>query len=109
MGSGGSGGFPGGYARYAPDRGEDISHNLNVSLQDLYNGKVLKVAINKDKLCESCNGRGTKEGAAPDSCIMCEGRGIGAMKKQGNSYVQCHCGRATHRCPLCKGEGRYCA
>jgi DnaJ family protein A protein 2 len=60
---GGGGGFfggpmggegPGGRSRTR--RGEDINHNLNVTLEDLYNGKTTKLSLEKNIICGLCHG-----------------------------------------------------
>ena len=43
-------------------QGEDLVHPLKVSLEDLYNGKTCKLAINRNKVCPTCEGRGGKVG-----------------------------------------------
>ena len=46
-------------------RGKDTVHHIKLSLEDLYNGKTIKLSINrkvvdgKAKMCEACNGTGT--------------------------------------------------
>ena len=44
-------------------RGEDINHNIKVSLEDLYNGKTARLAISREKPCSDCDGLGGKPGA----------------------------------------------
>lgn len=47
-----------------PRKGPSINHPLKVSLEDLYNGKTVKLAVNRKvivgdvKECEKCNGQG---------------------------------------------------
>ena len=41
-------------------QGEDLVHPLKVSLEDLYNGKTCRLAINRNKVCPTCEGRGGK-------------------------------------------------
>lgn len=48
------GGGPGGPTRNR--KGEDISHNLNVTLEDLYNGKTTKLSLEKNVVCGLCTG-----------------------------------------------------
>jgi DnaJ family protein A protein 2 len=94
--------FGGGRGRRGPSgpqRGEDINHPLKVSLEDLYNGKTVRLAINRDKLCEDCEGRGGKEGAERD-CSDCNGRGVKVMLRQlGPGMVQ----QMQVACQSCKG------
>lgn len=94
--------FGGGRGRRGPSgpqRGEDINHPIKVTLEDLYNGKTVRLAINRDKLCESCEGRGGKEGAERD-CSDCNGRGAKVMLRQiGPGMVQ----QMQVACQTCKG------
>jgi DnaJ family protein A protein 2 len=58
------GGRGGGGRRAAPRKGESINHPIKVSLEDLYNGKIVKLAINRQviigeaTMCDSCDGQG---------------------------------------------------
>ena len=38
----------GGRRQRGPQKGEDLMHPLKVSLEDLYNGKTVKLAVNRD-------------------------------------------------------------
>lgn len=88
--------------RTGPTRGEDIVHPLKVSLEDLYNGKTVKLAINRNKLCEECDGRGGKEGAERD-CGDCHGRGVRIQLRQiGPGMVQ----QIQSGCAACSGTGK---
>ncbi|OQR92736.1 hypothetical protein ACHHYP_03304, partial [Achlya hypogyna] len=55
-----------------PPRGEDLTHPLKVSLEDLYNGKTVKLAVNRDVVCGGCSGKGGPEGAEK-VCDTCNG------------------------------------
>ncbi len=56
--------FGGGSRRSGPRKGESINHPIKVSLEDLYNGKTVKLAINRQvivgdaKMCDNCDGQG---------------------------------------------------
>lgn len=55
----GGGGGPFGTGRRGrrqPTRGKDVVHQLSVSLEDLYNGAVRKLALEKNVICEKCEG-----------------------------------------------------
>ena len=41
-----------------PRKGKDMAHALKVSLEDLYKGKVSKLALQKQIICEKCDGKG---------------------------------------------------
>lgn len=95
--------FGGGRRRDAgPQKGEDIVHPIKASLEDLYNGKTTRLAINRNKLCEECEGRGGKEGAEKH-CSGCNGRGIKVQLRQlGPGMVQ----QIQSSCNDCKGSGK---
>merc|ERR1711988_1149747 len=85
-----------------PQKGDDITHSLKVSLDDLYNGKTVKLAINRDKMCSDCNGKGGKDGAEK-TCPDCNGRGAKVQLRQiGPGMVQ----QIQSACTLCKGTGK---
>ncbi len=53
------GGGGGGRGRpQGPQKGEDIVHSIKASLEDLYNGKTVRLAISRNKPCVDCEGRG---------------------------------------------------
>ena len=48
------GGMGGG--RRGERRGKDVIHQLSVSLEDLYKGAVRKLALEKNVICQKCEG-----------------------------------------------------
>ena len=56
-------------------KGKPVMHPLKCTLEEIYNGKTTKIAVNRDRICEACEGRGGKEGAV-QKCTTCRGRGI---------------------------------
>lgn len=49
--------FGGGGGRGRRERkGKDVVHQLSVTLEELYNGSVRKLALNKNVVCVSCEG-----------------------------------------------------
>jgi len=108
--------FFGGGSR-GPRKTEDIIHEINVSLEDLYKGKTSKLAVTRNVVCQKCTGTGTKPGAASGKCKTCEGRGIRLIVKQiGPGMIQqmqtvCNdCGgkgeiiKEEDQCKECKGK-----
>lgn len=88
-----------------PRKGEDLVHPLKVSLEDLYNGKTCKLAINRNKLCPTCEGRGGKAGAERP-CSTCSGSGAQIQYRQiGPGMVQ----KIQSTCSDCNGEGKVIA
>lgn len=95
------GGFGGGGGRpRGPQKGKDLSHALKVSLEDLYKGKITKLALQKHIICGACEGRGGKEGAVK-TCTGCDGSGVKMMMRQMGPMIQ----RFQQVCPECNGEG----
>lgn len=105
---GGGGGFGGGFGGMfgggAPNRGppkaRTIHHTHKVSLEDVYKGKISKLALQRSIICPKCEGRGGKEGAVK-RCTGCDGHGMKTMMRQMGPMIQ----RFQTVCPDCNGEG----
>lgn len=82
------------------EQSRDIVHVHKVSLEDLYKGKVSKLALQKSVLCSKCEGRGGKEGAVK-KCTGCNGQGMKTMMRQMGPMIQ----RFQTVCPDCNGDG----
>lgn len=52
----GGGGFGGRGGRRRERRGQDVIHQLSVSLEELYKGTVRKLALQKNVICDKCEG-----------------------------------------------------
>lgn len=88
--------------RAGPQKGDDIVHSIKASLEDLYNGKTVKLAISRNKPCPDCEGRGGKVGAEK-VCSDCQGRGVRISIRQiGPGMVQ----QMQSNCTTCKGAGK---
>ncbi|KAL4792963.1 hypothetical protein BDV19DRAFT_367382 [Aspergillus venezuelensis] len=100
-GGGGFGGmFGGGMRDQGPKKARTIHHVHKVNLEDIYRGKVSKLALQKSVICSTCDGRGGKEGAVK-SCSGCNGSGMKTMMRQMGPMIQ----RFQTVCPDCNGEG----
>ncbi|KAJ1928757.1 Type I HSP40 co-chaperone [Tieghemiomyces parasiticus] len=98
----GGGPFGGGGRRghnAGPRRGKDTVYVLKVSLEELYKGKVTKLAFNKTVLCDKCEGKGGKD---VKTCKMCSGQGIRVTLRQLGPMVQ----QIQQTCPECNGQGQ---
>jgi DnaJ family protein A protein 2 len=58
-----------------PKKGKSVMHPVKATLEDLYNGKTTKVAVNRERLCSKCDGKGGKAGAVA-TCTGCKGKGM---------------------------------
>ncbi|KAI9845821.1 MAG: Type I HSP40 co-chaperone [Sclerophora amabilis] len=92
--------FGGGMRETGPKKARTIHHVHKVSLEDIYNGKVSKLALQKSVICSKCEGRGGKDGAVR-KCSGCDGQGMKTMMRQMGPMIQ----RFQTVCPDCQGEG----
>jgi molecular chaperone DnaJ len=99
-------------ASYAK-RGSDLRYNLNITLEEAFNGCEQEIVVPTTKTCEKCHGHGTKNGEKPAECPTCHGSGK-VRRQQGGFFVfetVCPtCGGSgfaiTDPCPECKGAGQ---
>ncbi|KAJ5921725.1 hypothetical protein N7454_009199 [Penicillium verhagenii] len=100
-GGGGFGGmFGGGMRDPGPKKARTIHHVHKVNLEDIYKGKISKLALQKSVICAGCDGRGGKDGAVKE-CTGCSGSGMKTMMRQMGPMIQ----RFQTVCPDCNGEG----
>ncbi|EDO16707.1 hypothetical protein Kpol_1003p12 [Vanderwaltozyma polyspora DSM 70294] len=83
-----------------PQRGKDIRHEIQNTLEELYKGRTAKLALNKQILCKGCEGRGGKEGAVK-KCSSCGGQGVKFVTRQMGPMIQ----RFQTECDVCHGSG----
>ncbi|KAL2262324.1 hypothetical protein VTK26DRAFT_1710 [Humicola hyalothermophila] len=100
FGSGFGGMFSGMNQPRGPSKAKTIHHVHNVSLEDIYRGKVSKLALQRSIICPKCEGRGGKDGAVR-KCPGCDGHGMKTMMRQMGPMIQ----RFQTVCPDCNGEG----
>lgn len=94
--------FGGGRRERGEPKPKDIVHELSVTLEDMYTGKTKKIAVTRDRLCSSCEGRGVKPGAQKNPCRECRGQGVQIrMQQLFPGMVQ----QVQVRCSACSGEG----
>ena len=103
----------GGRRSSGPRKGPSIQHPIKVSLEDLYNGKTVKLAINRkvivgeSKTCPTCKGQGAVmevRQIGPGmitqmqrQCRDCNGQGTQAKTKNERKVVEVHIEKgATH-------------
>jgi molecular chaperone DnaJ len=93
-------------------RGSDLRYDLEISLEDAFNGKTVQLEIDTTVACEPCSGSGAKAGTSARTCNMCEGRGQ-VRARQGFFVLEQTCPSCrgsgqviADPCPSCRGEGR---
>ncbi|VEN41253.1 unnamed protein product [Callosobruchus maculatus] len=93
--------FFSGRARRRERRGKDVVHQLTITLEELYKGSVRKLAVQKNVICDKCEGRGGKKGAV-EQCPTCKGTGMQVQVQQlGPGMLQ----QIQTVCPECRGQG----
>ena len=87
-----------------PRRGPDEERSYQVTLEELYKGKTVKFAAQKQVNCPTCSGTGGKSGAKAKSCDKCKGNGvIHAIGQIGLGLMR----QETVQCDHCNGRGKY--
>ena len=98
-----------------PKKTKDIRKKIVCSLEDLYNGKNVKMRITHKVVCKQCKGDGGKPGYMYP-CQYCNGKGVTYVEVndflfQRQMKVECqYChGRGVKfnqalQCPVCRGE-----
>lgn len=100
---GGSMGGMGGSSRGRKERrGEDVVHQLKMTLDDLYNGAKKKLSLSKNLICPKCKGTGSKSGRTT-TCRACGGAGARMQMRQiGPGMIQ----QVQVVCSECNGSGQ---
>lgn len=106
------GGGRGGGGRAGPRKGPSIQHPIKVSLEDLYNGKTVKLAVNRKVIvgesttCTVCKGQGAVmevRQIGPGmltqmqrQCSTCGGQGHIAKTKSERKVLEVHVEKGAH-------------
>ena len=106
---GGSGGR-GGQRRAR--RGDDLRTEVDISLQEAFDGTEHQVNLTRAAACQSCSGSGAKPGTQPSNCPTCQGHGK-VRAQQGFFTIErpCHGCQGSGQiiaepCPDCRGGGQ---
>ena len=116
QGGGGPGGFGGGFASGFADifeemfaggsrgggqavgKGADLRFNMEVNLEDAFQGKQTEIRVPTSVSCESCNGSGAEGNSGPAACGTCQGHG--RVRSQSGFFT------VERTCPTCQGTGQ---
>ena len=79
-------------------RGSDLRYNLEITLEDAFNGQEVDIRVPTSVTCGACNGSGAEGGAQPVACPTC--RGAGKVRAQQGFFT------VERTCPSCRGAGR---
>ena len=102
----------GGGGRQQARRGADLRYDMEVSLDEAYDGQTREIEIEVSQACDTCYGSGATPGTEARRCNLCSGHGK-VRAKQGFFVVErpcpnCHgAGQVIENpCRSCGGEGR---
>lgn len=104
--------FGGGGGRSRPRRGADLRYDMEIGLEDAFQGRSNTIEVEVATHCETCTGSGAAPGTSQRRCGTCNGHGK-VRAQQGLFVIErpcpaCH-GRGEvleQACPDCRGEGR---
>ena len=82
----------------AASRGADLRYNMQITLEQAYQGKRAKLRVPTEVVCDACGGSGAAIGSRASACPSCGGGGK-IRAQQGFFTVQ-------RTCPACQGTGR---
>lgn len=96
----------------APQKGEDVTANVNLKFRDALYGVTTRIGVPVEEGCTDCRGTGAAAGTAPRICPECGGRGV-RSRDQGFFALSESCSRCGGRgtvverpCATCAGNGR---
>jgi len=87
----------GGRQRREPERGRDLSLELEISLEEAAAGVDKEISLNRSEVCPVCQGRKSRPGTRPSACPTCGGRG--QVRTQQGFFT------LARTCPQCRGQG----
>ncbi|KAJ5942906.1 hypothetical protein N7516_003074 [Penicillium verrucosum] len=106
----------GGHSGHAPGhrRGPDMEVRAALPLRDFYNGREINFLVEKQQICDSCEGTGSKDREVV-TCDRCAGRGMVIQKHMLApgmfQQVQMQCDKChgqgkkiKNPCPVCQGN-----
>ncbi len=80
------------------ERGSDLRYNMEIDLQDAYDGKTAQIRIPTSVTCDTCSGDGAKPGTTPSACTTCGG--LGKVRATQAFFT------VERTCPACHGRGQ---
>ena len=95
------GGGGGRQQRGGNNRGADLRYNMDITLEEAFNGKAAKITIPTTSVCDGCEGTGAEAGSQPSTCATCQGHG--KVRAQSGFFT------IERTCPNCGGVGRVIA
>ena len=95
-----------------PERGSDLRYNMEINLQEAFDGKKVEIEVPVAATCDDCHGSGAEAGTEPETCTTCAGHGK-VRVQQGFFTMERTCHACSGRgeiiktpCGSCRGEGK---
>lgn len=85
-----------------PPKARTIHHPHKVSLEDIYRGKISKLALQRSIICTKCKGVGGKENSVR-KCSGCDGAGMETVMRRMGHIIQ----QYQTVCRTCDGQGEF--
>ena len=79
-------------------RGHDLRYNMEIDLEEAFEGKKAQIRVPSSVACEACTGTGAAPGSSPITCTTCQGHGK-VRASQGFFTIE-------RTCPTCHGRGQ---
>lgn len=105
-------GMGGGHGGSRARRGADLEMGLEITLEDVLNGKEMEVSVPRREVCGECEGSRAEKGSKRTPCEQCGGAGE-IRVSQGFFTMRRTCNichgegeRIEKLCKTCKGQGR---
>lgn len=92
----------GGKGKNGPKKTKSVIHPIKCTLEELYNGKTVRIKVSRDRKCKDCNGVGGVGEAAP--CNICSSKGYNTLPEmRGPGVVK----EIRVVCDNCNGTGEF--
>ena len=82
-------------------RGADLRYDIEINLEDAYNGLETTIRVPRSETCEGCNGSGASKGTSIKKCSHCSGTGQIQNSRRTNFGIFTQ----VTTCNRCGGQG----
>lgn len=103
--------------KIGPTKGADLRNDIEITFEESYLGVRKQITINREEVCDVCNGNGAKPGSKIETCGTCQ-RNSDKLDKFNLHYLdKCKLQRHVEHangtgkiikepCEKCKGKGK---
>lgn len=78
--------------------GNDLRYDMQITFEEAVFGCEKEIAIDRQEMCETCDGSGASPGTSTNRCVACGGRG--QVSTQRGFFM------VSQTCPRCRGAGQ---